>query len=94
MSHEFDTETYGNCNCEQCTRLRAEDALKGQSLSAAVRELLYGNGDLMKQIEDVAEALSKEDGCKPKGPTKLELIAARLSHLEEYDWFSGEEWNE
>jgi len=63
------------------------------NLADAVRVLLYGNGDLYRQIEGVARLLAIEDGTRPSGFNKLELIAERLEHLEEYDYFSGEEWN-
>ena len=67
--------------------------MRKYNLADAVRELLYGNGDLDRQIEGVARLLAIEDGTRPRDHNKLELIAARLEHLEEYDYFSGEEWN-
>ncbi len=65
------------------------------TLADAVRELLYGNGDLKAQADRLTEALAKEDGCRPKSPTKLHLLVEEVVTQDPdfYTHLSGDEWN-
>jgi hypothetical protein len=63
------------------------------NIADAVRNLLFGNGDLDEQIDELKSSLEEYDGKKYICPNKLELISARLDHLEEYDYFCGDEWS-